>query len=107
MNHENDMEQGSPETILEEAQRLVTGDRNNAYDHPLDNFTRIAKIWSAILGVPVTYRQVALCMDGVKLARESYRPKRDNRTDGAGYWLALDMAIQEDERRRGIYRDNT
>ena len=99
MNDQNDMEQGSPKNILDEATRLVTGDRNNAYDHPLDNFTRIAKIWSAILGYEVTYRQVSLCMDGVKLARESYKSKQDNRIDGAGYWLALDMAINEEERR--------
>jgi hypothetical protein len=99
MNDQNNMEQGSPKNILDEATRLVTGDRNNAYDHPLDNFTRIAKIWSAILGHEVTYRQVALCMDGVKLAREAYKSKQDNRIDGAGYWLALDMAINEEERR--------
>jgi hypothetical protein len=102
MSTENDMEQGSPETILQEAQRLVTSDRNEAYDHPYDNFTRIAQIWSAILGIKVSYRQVALCMDGVKLAREAYKSKRDNRIDGAGYWLALDMAIQEEERRKGL-----
>ena len=33
------------ETVLEEAQRLITGDRNKSYDHPLDNFNRIAKGW--------------------------------------------------------------
>lgn len=86
-------------TVLEEAQALVTGDRNAYYDHPLDNFTRIAKMWSVILGIEVSYRDVALCMDAVKISREVHRPKRDNRVDGPGYWLALDMAIAEEERR--------
>jgi hypothetical protein len=89
-------------TVLSEAEDLIHGARNDYYDHPLDNFTRIAKIWSAILGIEVTYRQVALCMDGVKLAREAHRPKRDNRVDGPGYWGALDMAINEEERRAHV-----
>lgn len=89
-------------TVLQEANDLIVGARNDDYDHPLDNFNRIAKIWSAILGIEVTYRQVALCMDGVKLARESYKPKRDNRVDGPGYWGALDMAINEEERRNAV-----
>ena len=89
-------------TVLKEADQLIVGARNEYYDHPLDNFNRIAKIWSAILGIDVTYRQVALCMDGVKLAREAYRPHRDNRVDGPGYWGALDMAILEEERRNNL-----
>jgi 3-oxoacyl-[acyl-carrier-protein] synthase II len=31
--------------------------------------------------------------------RDYYNSKQDNRIDGAGYWLALDMAINEEERR--------
>ena len=94
-------------TVLEEANSLIVGQRNDDYDHPLDNFTRIAKIWSAILGIEVTYRQVALCMDGVKLAREAFKPKRDNRVDGPGYWGALDMAINEEERRANVSVNST
>jgi hypothetical protein len=90
--------------VLKEADELIVGDRNNDYDHPLDNFTRIAKIWSAILGIEVTYQQVALCMVGVKIAREAYKPKKDNRVDGAGYLGALDMAIAEELRRDGYVK---
>lgn len=87
------------ETVLEEAQRLITGDRNSSYDHPLDNFSRIAAIWSVVLGREVTPEQVGLCMVGVKLARESYLPKRDNLVDGAGYFGTVQMVIDERERR--------
>jgi hypothetical protein len=87
------------ETILEEAQRLITGERNQTYDHPLDNFERIAAIWSVVLGIKVTPEQVGLCMVGVKLAREAYLPKRDNLVDGAGYFGTVQMVRDERLRR--------
>lgn len=87
------------ETILQEAQRLVHGDRGEAYGHPLDDFSRTAKIWSAILGVEVTPEQVGLCMVGVKISRECNQPKRDNRVDGAGYFETVDMIHAERKRR--------
>lgn len=88
------------ETILEEAQRLITGERNHTYDHPLDNFERIAAIWSVVLGIKVTPEQVGLCMVGVKLAREAYMPKRDNLVDGAGYFGTVQM-VRDERARRG------
>ena len=87
------------ETILEEAQRLITGDRNQTYDHPIENFNRIARIWSVIFGIEVTEEQVGLAMVGVKIAREAYMPKRDNLVDGAGYFGTIAM-IQEERARR-------
>lgn len=78
------------ETVLEEAGRLVYGDRQEAYGHPADDYERTALIWSAILGFPVTAKQAALCMVGVKLSREAHRPGRDNRVDGAGYFAVCD-----------------
>lgn len=93
------LENSQHETVLEEAQRLITGDRNASYDHPLDNFQRIADIWSVVLGIKVTPEQVGLCMVGVKLAREAYLPKRDNLVDGAGYFGTVQMVIDERERR--------
>ena len=87
------------ETVNQEADRLIHGDRNLTYDHPLDNFERIGAIWSVVLGIEVTPEQVGLCMVGVKLAREAYLPKRDNLVDGAGYFGTVQMVKDERERR--------
>jgi hypothetical protein len=87
------------ETILQEAQRLVHGDRQADYGHPLDDFSRTAKMWSAILGFPVSAEQVGLCMCAVKIGRQCNRPKRDNMTDLAGYAATVQMCQEERERR--------
>ena len=79
---------------------MIVGDRNLSYDHPYDNFTRIAQVWTAILGIKITTEQVGLCMVGVKLAREAYQPKRDNLVDGAGYFGTIQM-VRDERARRG------
>ena len=96
---ETALENSRLETVNEEAQRLITGDRNKTYDHPLDNFNRIARIWSVIFGIEVSEEQVGLAMVGVKIAREAYHPKRDNLVDGAGYFGTVQMVIDERARR--------
>lgn len=81
----------SHESILVEAERITNGPRRSTYGHPLDNFGRTAKIWSAVLDKEVTPEQVGLCMIGVKLAREVHSHTRDNLVDLAGYANANDM----------------
>lgn len=88
-----------PKDLAEYASRIVFDDRNDDYGHPLDNLERAAKIWSVILDVPITAEQVALCMVGMKMAREVNKPKLDNATDGIGYWLTLAEIRQERARR--------
>ena len=83
------------ETILEEAERLVGGDRQWAYDHPKDNCTRIGQIWGTILerdSIPP--ETVALMMIGLKVARQMFRPTRDNLVDIAGYSRVIDLILE-------------
>lgn len=85
--------------VLQEAMDLVGGARRSDYGHPLDDFSRTAQIWGAILKCPVSPSQVALCMIGLKMSRECNGPKRDNIVDIGGYALCHDMVLQEQERR--------
>lgn len=83
------------ETILDEAKRLVHGERGAHYGPPQEDFGRTARMASELLGhklkEPLDARDVALLMICVKLSREAYYPKRDNRVDIAGYAETLDM----------------
>lgn len=85
--------------ILQEADKLVNGDRREAYGSPLDDFSRTAKMWSAILGHEVTAEQVGLCMCAVKISRQVNAPKLDNMVDLAGYAATVQMVLDEKYRR--------
>ena len=86
------------ESILGEAYHLVHQDRGDAYGHPFDDFTRVGRIWGAILGLPdVPPDKVALCLIGLKLSRESNRPKHDNVVDIAGYAETLALVRERQE----------
>lgn len=83
------------ETALQEAQRLVYGDRGASYGHPIDDYTRTGRMWGAILGLPdIDPRLCALMMAAVKISREAHKPKRDNRVDLGGYAECADMIAE-------------
>ena len=83
------------ESALQEAQRLVHGDRGDAYGPPWEDFARTGRMWGAILGIPdVEPETVGLCMVAVKISREVNRPKHDNRVDMAGYAETVDMVAE-------------
>jgi hypothetical protein len=84
---------------LEEALRITTGDRQNSYGHPLEDFSRTAALWTSLLGEKlrskITPEEVALCMVCLKLSREMNKHKQDNLVDIAGYINCLHMLIEE------------
>lgn len=83
------------ESALEEAQRLVHGDRGASYGHPIDDYTRTGRMWGAILGIPdIDPRVCCLMMGAVKISREVNAPKRDNRVDLAGYAECAQMVAE-------------
>ena len=72
--------------ILAEAHNLLYGDRQDDYGTPQDNFDRIARLWTVVLGIEVEGWQAALCMNQVKVARLINEPaKLDGWIDGAAY----------------------
>ncbi len=72
--------------VLEEAQHLITKDRNEDYGDPGSNFRCIADMWSAYLDHKIEPHDVAALMILVKLSRVQASPgKRDSWVDIAGY----------------------
>lgn len=82
--------------VLLEAHNLITGDRNNEYAHPLDDYTQTRDIFQAITGVSLTVEQAILFMVSVKLSRlrtamSEGRWAHDTVVDAAGYIGCLAM----------------
>ena len=77
--------------ILQYADKLTSDDRRKDYAHPVHDFGRTAELWSTLLGVKVTARQVGLCMIALKLSRQVNKPKLDNLVDIAGYARTVEM----------------
>lgn len=82
------------QTILQEAQGLVHGDRAKAYGSAADNFTCWANLCVAT-GRPglasITAEDLAILMILLKIARDTNLAKRDNAVDIAGYADILDQ----------------
>ena len=79
--------------ILKEADRIVHGPRNEAYGHPIDDYSRVVAIFRHISGIELSPDDGALFMIAVKLARlannrEAGIIHRDSLVDAAGYlWV--------------------
>lgn len=82
-------------SILQEADKIINGERQGDYGSPLQSFTTIAKLWGPVLGIEVTPIQVALCMEQLKVARFLNGQDRDSAIDGAGYWGCIELMMRE------------
>ncbi len=84
----------SGKNVLEKANGIVQ-QRGESYGHPYEDFSRTAKMWSAILGVEITPDQCVKCMIAVKLSRLSETPQhQDSVDDLAGYTWCLDEILK-------------
>src|SRR5690606_35655629 len=92
-------EEPPQESILEEAQRIISGDRRDSYGDYRKESDQIADMWSAILGFNVEPRKVPLCVIAVKLNREAHKPARDNRVDMCGYAGLADQVVDNPPRK--------
>lgn len=88
--------------VLDEAKRIINGERQDQYGKPEDSFASIAELWSGYLHAvacagrtcaDLTPADVAHMMVLFKLARQMHGAgKRDNYVDAAGYiGIAADM----------------
>jgi hypothetical protein len=78
------------ENVLQEAQRIIYGDREKTYGKPSKNLETIAKMWSAYLGEQLCFsiqpKDVAVMMILLKAARLSnHINHRDSVVDICGY----------------------
>lgn len=102
-----------PITVLDEANKLVHGNRNVDYGHPLDNFATTATLINGYIEgkykttIRLSPEDVAVIMILVKAARLANAFKRDSIVDIAGYAETLQMVIDErDRRRKDAQKDN-
>ena len=87
------------ETVLQEAQRLISGDRNAQYGKWETEATAVTAMYMALpepRDVKPTGWAVTVQMILLKLVRESSRHKRDNIVDACGY-LGLLGQLQGDD----------
>ncbi len=90
---------GREMTILEEAQKLTSEDRQEVYGHPADDFKKVAQMTKPILESNIDPRlKHALYMIQVKVARLLNTPyHRDSIIDIAGYANTYSMITEKEE----------
>ena len=81
-------------SYIDEALKVVTGDRQDSYGNPMADFKGTALIWTGILQhklhAPITAEDVPLLMIGLKLRREAHKHKDDNYVDIIGYSICAE-----------------
>lgn len=84
-------------SVLAEADDIINGQRQNDYGSPTDSFTRIGRMWAAILDIEeVSPEKVALMMAALKISRATQGFHRDSLVDLAGYAGCIEL-IQRDK----------
>lgn len=87
----------TPNELLEKAAATVDGDRQEDYGSAEESFARIAKLWSALLGIEIAPWQVAQLMAAMKLSRlTTTHDHEDSYVDLAGYAaLGASLAVKK------------
>lgn len=79
-------------SYLDKAKEIVSGDRQKDYGSPIENFSRIAAMWSIILDKEVSVEEVTMCMIALKQCRLVNSPKHeDSWVDIAGFVGCMSM----------------
>jgi len=80
--------------VLDEAQALVDGDRQEDYGDPVVCMGNWAEILRILYGWDIDAHKASVAMSLLKHVREAHRPKRDNRVDGPAYMHIADLAYE-------------
>jgi|688.fasta_scaffold23847_14 hypothetical protein len=88
------------ESILDEAKRLVCGDRQASYGPPDQDFRRTADMINGLFrdyfkeGCEFKPKDIAAIMILIKLSRNRHQNKRDNPVDIAGYAHCMNVCME-------------
>ena len=82
------------EKLFDDAISLIH-QRGSQYGHPMPQHSRIAQLWSAYLGYPITANQVAVAMALVKISRSVESPEIDDHYKDALAYLAIAKTCHE------------
>lgn len=88
--------------ILQEADEITEGKRNQEYGHPFINHGQTAEMWTAFFKAKMKpgqqFTAADVCWMNIlqKISRETNKPKRDNKVDVAGFARNVEM-IEEYE----------
>lgn len=91
------------ESVAQEAERIVNGNRMESYGKASVSFKRIAELWETTLrgygllapDAQITPEHVAILMVQQKISRQISRHGRDNLVDIIGYTLCLENVLEE------------
>lgn len=93
--------------ILDEAKKLINGDRRNDYGAPEISFEEVATMWGVYLNTNIKPQDVAVMMLLLKVVRFSYGHTRDSLLDAAGYiGLADSLGDNEYKDKNKLEDDN-
>lgn len=86
--------------LLIRAYDLITGDRQNDYQHPADDYRKVCDIFRSITGIEMTVEQAILFPLAMKLARmrtnlDQGKWHEDSVVDAMGYLGCLAMIHYE------------
>jgi hypothetical protein len=76
------------EKLFDDAIALIHT-RGSHYGHPYPQHNRIAELWSAYVGYPITPNQVAICMALVKISRSVESPEVDDHYKDALAYISI------------------
>lgn len=99
------------EAVLEDAKKLITGDRNISYGPPTRDFQRSADMMTALFsdklkdGERFKASDVSWIITLVKASRAQHSPKRDNYVDGAGY-MGCGWECEVEEQKKAEMRNS-